>query len=358
MVAAIVGSSIPPNTPHVSCFHSLYLKFPLVTQIPHQAVSVSLPTWKANVGYEEGQEWVISKMKTGYPRFVPLSQWHPHLLPRSYPTLPRFLEGCLNSDTYPINSRFFIHKSIEKLAQSILQKHGQPGEEAMLFPSARVAARCRQFIKQRSESSPPPSVRVVEFACKTPKTPSVWSDLCAVLFPAEEFKVAKQFWQHTGDGISSRRAEFCQGEFEEGVLVEKGTVTDDLSALSSPPLRVAKGPKRYSPLSKDKIDYKPQAQNVEAGEDCSRFVEERFGRILDASFIDYAKLAIRRRIAGTLKSNVELKDALELSSEGGRLEEGFSEGDVYLHPTGMSAIYNTHRLLMSALGPKKSVCYG
>jgi cystathionine gamma-synthase len=33
-------------------------------------VSVSLPTWRANVGYEEGEEWVISKMKTGYPRYV------------------------------------------------------------------------------------------------------------------------------------------------------------------------------------------------------------------------------------------------------------------------------------------------
>jgi cystathionine gamma-synthase len=35
-----------------------------------QAVSVSLPTWKANVAYEEGEEWVLSKMKNGYPRFV------------------------------------------------------------------------------------------------------------------------------------------------------------------------------------------------------------------------------------------------------------------------------------------------
>jgi cystathionine gamma-synthase len=35
-----------------------------------QAVSVSLPTWRANVGYEEGEEWVISKMKTGYPRYT------------------------------------------------------------------------------------------------------------------------------------------------------------------------------------------------------------------------------------------------------------------------------------------------
>lgn len=36
----------------------------------HKAVSVSLPTWKANVGYEEGEDWVLGKMKTGYPRFA------------------------------------------------------------------------------------------------------------------------------------------------------------------------------------------------------------------------------------------------------------------------------------------------
>ena len=33
------------------------------------AVSVSLPTWQATVGYEEGEDWVVSKMRTGYPRF-------------------------------------------------------------------------------------------------------------------------------------------------------------------------------------------------------------------------------------------------------------------------------------------------
>lgn len=43
-----VGCSIPANTPH--------------------AVSVNLPSWKATVGYEEGAEWVTSKMQTGYPR--------------------------------------------------------------------------------------------------------------------------------------------------------------------------------------------------------------------------------------------------------------------------------------------------
>ena len=39
-----------------------------VPDAPH-AVSVSLPSWKSVVGYEEGEDWVLSKMKTGYPRF-------------------------------------------------------------------------------------------------------------------------------------------------------------------------------------------------------------------------------------------------------------------------------------------------
>ena len=33
-------------------------------------MSVSLPTWSANVGYEEGEDWVINRMTTGYPRYV------------------------------------------------------------------------------------------------------------------------------------------------------------------------------------------------------------------------------------------------------------------------------------------------
>lgn len=44
-----VGETIPSNTPH--------------------AVSVTLPTWKSNVAYEEGEAWVHDKMKSGYPRY-------------------------------------------------------------------------------------------------------------------------------------------------------------------------------------------------------------------------------------------------------------------------------------------------
>jgi cystathionine gamma-synthase len=44
-----LGSTVPPFTPH--------------------AISVSLPTWKDNVDYEEGAKRVTDAMVNGYPRF-------------------------------------------------------------------------------------------------------------------------------------------------------------------------------------------------------------------------------------------------------------------------------------------------
>ena len=44
-----MGSSIPAMTAH--------------------AVSVSLPTWRDTVDYEEGNPRVVTQMQTGYPRF-------------------------------------------------------------------------------------------------------------------------------------------------------------------------------------------------------------------------------------------------------------------------------------------------
>jgi cystathionine gamma-synthase len=44
-----LGSAVPPFTQH--------------------AISVSLPTWADNVGYEEGEKRVIEAMVSGYPRF-------------------------------------------------------------------------------------------------------------------------------------------------------------------------------------------------------------------------------------------------------------------------------------------------
>lgn len=39
-----------------------------IPNLPH-AISVSLPTWDDNVGYEEGEKRVVDAMAGGYPRF-------------------------------------------------------------------------------------------------------------------------------------------------------------------------------------------------------------------------------------------------------------------------------------------------
>ncbi len=41
---------------------------PIPALLPH-AISVSLPTWQDNIGYEEGHKRVVGVMQTGYPRF-------------------------------------------------------------------------------------------------------------------------------------------------------------------------------------------------------------------------------------------------------------------------------------------------
>ena len=39
-----------------------------IPNLPH-AISVSLPTWEDNIGYEEGEKRVVDAMSNGYPRF-------------------------------------------------------------------------------------------------------------------------------------------------------------------------------------------------------------------------------------------------------------------------------------------------
>lgn len=295
-----VGESLPPSTEH--------------------AVSVSLPTWRANVGYEEGEEWVISKMKTGYPRF-------------------------------------FIHKIIQKFAAAIVEQHGREGENAMLFPTHIIACRCRDFFLKTAPDVSPNDIRILDFVPAAEREraedlAAISPQVSAVLFPQSHFGVAKQFWQHSGDGVSSRRAEFCLGLFEKDQLIESSRVQ-----IAS---RVCKGPRRYQ--KQTSIDHTGHDLSNGTGEvqDPTRFVEERFGRNLDLSKTKNAKLAIRRRIAGSLTADVALTEALSLEKDVSTTRQvaGFSEDDVYLYPTGMSSIFNSHRNILAAKGDFTAIVFG
>lgn len=195
--------------------------------------------------------------------------------------------------------------------------------------------------------------------------------LSAIIFPRTHTAVGKTFWQHSGDGISSRRADFCHQAFRDGLLSTTINPQSSFEQSLGRNTSLLKGPKRYqrekaTNVLQGRLQSSPNetsgyktTSGMERREQV-RFVEERFGRNLDYSLAMNAKLAIRRRIAGALTADVELEEALELTEPAppGRQVHGFSEQDVYLYPTGMSSIFNIHRVCLSCLGNLKSICFG
>lgn len=307
-------------------------------------MSVSLPTWKANVGYEEGEDWVISAMQTGYPRF-------------------------------------FVHLTIQELEREVLSQYGKEGERVTLFPSRRAARRCYDFFRDKRPELD--GVRLLHLEPDDSKGKAVGyvlSNLSCCFYPAEGYPTAKQVWQHTGLGVSSRRGEFCLQALREGFLRVAPSHSPQNSSHHD---LFSKGPKRYqrgaSQHSFSYPDELPATNGAKTNghaesQDFAQFVEERFGRNLNAQLATKAKLAVRRRIAGCLTTNVELEDGLEASNSDQKQEEqqldvpearlrNVSENDVYLYPTGMSSIFEAHQSAMAIsqkrTGQKlRSICFG
>lgn len=309
-----LGSAVPPFTQH--------------------AISVSLPTWADNVGYEEGEKRVADAMVTGYPRF-------------------------------------FIHLSIQKLARICEQKFGATNEKCLLFPSKNIVDRCRSFMLDRASlAGTPTHARLVQYHICPEDTPLPSSqptvELHIALFPADAWPFAKQFWQHTGLGISSRLADYC--------LSLLSAESPNSSVLSPTPPRAPFKAlnKHYSvkraPQSSSFGSALPPSSNPQdaLSKDQSTYLEERYGRNLPVSAGSYAKRAMRRRIAGVLvRDNWEDCPhgpcAGAHDAEVGPSHRGVrdvTEDDVYLFSTGMSAIWMAHQLVLGARPPAKSVCFG
>ena len=267
--------------------------------------------------------------------------------------------------TFP--SRFFLHTSIQAFAQDIVAAHGQPGQKAMLFPGRNAALRCVDFVSQRADAATMAGLESVHFGLDPAKdVSSQMKDLnptvSAVICSPEAFAIARQYWQHTGDGVSSRRAEFCHGLFSDGFLVP--LVASRPQSPTEQQRKACRGPRRYQrPSSVDSGIVIPKAANgttdVYESQESVRFLEERFGRNLDLSLVQKAKSAVRRRIAGALSLNVDLKHlTLPSMDTNSRGITNLQEGDVYLFPSGMNAIFHTHRFLLAARGQMKSIEYG
>ncbi|ABN67744.2 cystathionine gamma-synthase [Scheffersomyces stipitis CBS 6054] len=294
-----------------------------IPNIPH-AVSVTLPTWEATVGYEEGEDWVVSKMNSGYPRF-------------------------------------FIHSVIQSLSKKIETKYGRDGERCMIFPSYKVAKRCRQFIKEKSEKSL--VVRVLQLSTPAPaneeeRSTVIEATIGVVFFPADVFPLAKNYWQHSGEGISSR-----MGEYISRALFE--SESRSISPSPRPSIRAANSNlkqelqvqsiQRKSPSISASIRSPSFTVSEEEIKEHDTFIEQKFGRVLDLKFAKEAKIALRRRICGKVDKSHNQKEEMEKARRGKNL----SETDVYLFPSGMASIFYAHHVLLNvSKKPKKSVCFG
>ncbi|KAH6655963.1 pyridoxal phosphate-dependent transferase [Truncatella angustata] len=313
-----LGDSIPSNTTHVS----------------RMAVSVSLPTWKAIVGYEEGEQWVVGKLSTGYPRF-------------------------------------FVHKSIVAFGEDILASHGRPHQRVMLFPTKRIAQRCLDFVYEQAPKPVQADLELVHlilkpFARTTETTQQITPAISAVLCTVDAYPYLKQYWQRSGDGISSRRAEFCHSLFRDGLLIREQMPQSPHPQPQGKPFR---GPRRYQRLSSigttNSVATSPAQGNNGFGDEktedleSSRFLEERYGRNLDVSLVDNAKAAIRRRIAQSFfKENDITSGHLPAQDTNTRWVPNFKEDDIYLLPCGMSAIFTAHQTLLKSSTPRKSISFG
>jgi len=125
------------------------------------ACSVSLPTWAAVVGYEEGDSAIISQMKCGYPRFV----YHPYVI--------QLMDHFTRNNSSLTN------------------------EDCLVLPTQLAAERCKAFMEQALGSD---KMRLEQHA-----------NLFVVFFPAQTSAgmEAKAYWQHTGELVTSRRAEMA-----------------------------------------------------------------------------------------------------------------------------------------------------
>jgi cystathionine gamma-synthase len=121
------------------------------------AASVCLPTWGDNVAYERGEERVVGRMQSGYPRF-------------------------------------FLHPAVRDLLRACEERFAGPSECCFVFPSRRVAERCVQFVRAHKGVV----ARVHSLDDESA------SCVCANIAARDDLKA---YWQHTGQIVSSRVAE-------------------------------------------------------------------------------------------------------------------------------------------------------
>lgn len=182
------------------------------------ACSVALPLWEQVIRYEEEDPGVLERLQCGYPRF-------------------------------------FCNQILRALFREVERELATGDEKILLFPSAKAAGRCADYIQERQAI--PVHVHDLDH-----------HNLYAVRMATAGFTTAMEYWRYSGEIVTSRQAQ---------------------AALTG------------------------AARNPEKGHQ--------------------ARETIRRRLAGLAGQN---------------------PGDVFLFPSGMSAVFAVHRAVQHMFPGRKS----
>ncbi len=142
------------------------------------AVSACLPHWEHNVGYEEGDPFVLQKLQAAYPRFC-------------------------------------FHPIVQRLCDNLLNEEDRKG---LPFATTRCANRAVEYVRNAGGGH----ANLVRFDSQS---------ACGVVVATEDFPLLKQYWQHAGENVSSRVA--------EQILAGTPALATDCDARASVRQRVA-----------------------------------------------------------------------------------------------------------------------
>ena len=129
------------------------------------ACSVCLPTWDAVVGYEEGRDKILRRLRTGYPRF-------------------------------------FKHPTVERIYDNARAELAADGEDVLVLPTKISAQRAHRWLERQAETA----IRTASY-----------HGLQALIIPEKAKSLANLYWRFSGEGVSSRAAQdFLDGKLREG----------------------------------------------------------------------------------------------------------------------------------------------
>lgn len=131
---------------------------------PH-ACSVCLPSWESIIGYEEGREKIMKRLRVGYPRF-------------------------------------FKHPTVERLFDNAKAEVAGENEEVIVLPTRASVQRAHRWVERRAQTA----VRITSF-----------NGLQVLIVPAKAKADADAYWRFSGEVVSSRQAQdFLDGNPREG----------------------------------------------------------------------------------------------------------------------------------------------